>query len=138
MDHIKRIHHVAIVVENIDEALCFWEDALGLKVQEKRDIPEQQVSIAFLPLGGSELELVKPTSEDSGVAKYLESRGPGMHHLCLEVDDLDEIMERLQQKGVQLINDEPLMSPDGTRFAFVHPKSAQGVLVELYEVPPSK
>ena len=87
---------------------------------------------------GSEIELVKPTTADSGLARYLEKRGPGMHHVCLEVDDLAEIIARLKEKGFQLINEEPRTSSDGCKYAFIHPKSTHGVLVELYQITGDK
>jgi methylmalonyl-CoA/ethylmalonyl-CoA epimerase len=91
--------------------------------------------VAFIPVGGSEVELVKPTTDDSGLARYLEKRGPGMHHLCLEVDDIEEMLRRLKEKGIQLINETPMTGSGGRRYAFIHPKSANGVMVELYELP---
>jgi methylmalonyl-CoA/ethylmalonyl-CoA epimerase len=90
--------------------------------------------VAFLPLPGSEVELVQPTTDDSGIAKYLAKRGPGMHHLCLEVDDIEGMMSQLKSKGVRLINEEPRSAADGKKYAFIHPESTSGVLVELYEV----
>jgi methylmalonyl-CoA/ethylmalonyl-CoA epimerase len=134
MPTIKRINHIAILVDDLQAPLAFWRDALGLEVAEVRDVPAEQAAIAFMPTGGSELELVQPTTPDSGLSRYLEKRGPGMHHLCLEVDDLDGMLERLKAHGVQLINEQPRLGPDGRRYAFVHPKSAFGVMVELYEV----
>jgi methylmalonyl-CoA/ethylmalonyl-CoA epimerase len=88
--------------------------------------------VAFLPLPGSEVELVKPTTEDSGIAKYLTKRGPGMHHICLEVDDIEGMLAQLRARGVRLINESPRAGGDGRRYAFIHPESTGGVLVELY------
>ncbi len=130
---IKRIDHVAVVVENMEDATAFWQDALGLKISHTEDIPEQESVIAFLPVGNSEIELVKPTTETSGIVRYLNKRGPGVHHLCFEVDDLQATLDRLDAQGVELINREPVAGAGGTRVAFVHPRSANGVLVELYE-----
>ncbi len=96
-------------------------------------VPEQESEIAFLPLGESEIELVRPTTESSGVARFLAKRGPGMHHVCLEVADLDGTLARLREMGIRLIHPEPLTGSDGRRLAFIHPESAFGVLVELYE-----
>lgn len=135
MTGIKQINHIAIVVADIDEALKFWRDALGLELSHMEDVPEQQALVAFLPSGESEIELVKPTTSDSGVARYLEKRGPGMHHLCFEVDDIAATLARLKAHDVQLINEEPLIGSGGKKLAFIHPKSTQGVLVELYELP---
>ena len=134
MPQIKQINHVAIVVEDIDESLAFWRDALGIEMHELRDVPAEKSKVAFLPVAGSEIELVQPTSDDSGIAKYLVKRGQGMHHICLEVDDIDGMLAQLKTKGVRLINEEPRSGPDGKRYAFIHPESASGVLVELYQL----
>lgn len=133
MPKIKRIDHIAIVVEDIDAALAFWVEALGLELDHVEDIPEQKSIVAFLPTGGSEVELVKPTTDDSGVARYLQKRGPGMHHICFEVDDIEATLAQLKEKGVRLINEAPITSVDGKKLAFIHPESTHGVLVELYE-----
>lgn len=130
---ITAINHLAIVVEDIDTALNFWRDSLGLQLSHTEDVPSQQSRIAFLPVGGSEVELVQPIGEDSGVARYLEKRGPGMHHLCLEVDDIQAMLNQLKAKDVRLINETP-QQRGGRKFAFIHPESAGGVLVELYEL----
>jgi len=130
---IKKINHVAIVVSDIDEALGFWRDALGLKVVHVQDVPEQESLVAFLPTGESKVELVEPTTNTSGVARYIEKHGPGMHHICFEVDDIEETLAGLKGKGVQLINEEPVVGVGGKKLAFIHPKSTGGVLVELYE-----
>lgn len=133
MPEIKKINHVAIVVENIDEALGFWRDQLGLELDHVEDVPSQGSKVAFMPVGDSEVELVEPTNPESGLANYLEKRGEGMHHLCFEVSDIAVVLEKLKEKGVRLINPEPLDLP-GRKMAFIHPKSANGVLVELYEI----
>jgi len=133
MTKLKKINHVAIVVGDVDESLKFWRDAMGIELHHIEDVPSQKSMVAFLPVGESEVELVKPTSEDSGVAKFLAERGGGMHHLCFEVDDIVGMMAQLKEKGVRLINEEPQVLP-GRKMAFVHPKSTGGVLVELYEV----
>lgn len=129
----KKINHVAVVVADIDEALKFWQDALGIKLDHIEDVPSQKAQVAFLPLGDSEIELVKPTAEDTGAAKFLAERGSGMHHLCIEVDDINGKLMELKAKGIRLINEEPMVLP-GRKMAFVHPKSTGGVLLELYEI----
>ena len=134
MSNIKKINHVAIVVEDMDDALSFWRDALGLELHEIRDVPAEKSQVAFIPIAGGELELVMPTTDDSGIAKYLAKRGQGMHHICLEVDDIDGMLEQLKAKGVRLINEQPRTSADGKKYAFIHPESARGVLVELYQL----
>jgi methylmalonyl-CoA/ethylmalonyl-CoA epimerase len=134
MSRIKSINHVAVVVDDMEKALSFWRDVLGMEMHELRDMPAEKSQIAFLPLEGSEVELVMPTSDDSGIARYLAKRGPGMHHICLEVDDIAGMLAKLKTKGVRLINEEPRTSSDGKKYAFIHPESAAGVLVELYEL----
>ena len=133
MTRIKKINHVAIAVSDVDQALVFWRDALGLKVDHIEDVPSQKSRVVFLPVGDSEVELVNPTSEDTGMAKFIEERGGGLHHLCFEVDDIDSMLEELTSKGTRLINEKALDLP-GRRMAFVHPKSTNGVLVELYQL----
>jgi methylmalonyl-CoA/ethylmalonyl-CoA epimerase len=135
MPEIKHIHHIAILVENLDTSLSFWQDILGLIPSKVTEIPEESARIAFFPLGESEVELVQPTSADTGLSRYLEKRGPGMHHLCLEVTDLFALLAHLKASGVQLINDEPKIGEGGKLYAFIHPKSANGVLIELYQLP---
>jgi len=134
MPTIKSINHVAIVVDDMEKSLSFWRDALGIELHELRDVPAEKSQVAFLPLAGSEIELVMPTTDDSGIAKYLAKRGAGMHHLCLEVDDIEAMMAQLKAKGVRLINEEPRTAADGKRYAFIHPESTSGVLVELYQL----
>ena len=133
MAKITKINHVAIVVPEIDGALNFWRDGLGLELHHVEDVPSQKSQVAFIPVGDSEVELVRPTTEDSGVAKFLADRGPGMHHLCFEVDDIDGMLADLKAKGFRLIN-ETALQLEGRKVAFVHPKSASGVLVELYQL----
>jgi methylmalonyl-CoA/ethylmalonyl-CoA epimerase len=135
MPKILRIDHVGILVDDLDTSLSFWRDALGMELTHVEDVPAEQSMVAFLPAAGSEVELVKPTTSDSGLARYLEKRGPGMHHLCLEVDDIDGMLAQLKARGVQLINEEAKAGAAGRRYAFIHPKSAGGVMVELYELP---
>jgi methylmalonyl-CoA/ethylmalonyl-CoA epimerase len=134
MPSIKKINHVAVVVDDMEKALSFWRDALGMELQELREVPAEKSQVAFLPLEGSEVELVVPTSDDSGIARYLSKRGPGIHHICLEVDDIVGMLAQLRAKGVRLINEEPHSGADGRKYAFIHPESALGVLVELYEL----
>ena len=135
---IKRIDHIAIVVEDIDASLNFWQDALGLNLSHIEEVRQQESLVAFLPSGESEVELVEPTSGTSGVARYMAKRGPGMHHICFEVDDIRETMNKLKLHDVQLINDEPTIGTGGKQIAFVHPRSTGGVLVELYELTPDE
>jgi len=131
---IKRINHVALLVDDIEQALEFWRDVLGLELAHVEDAPDQGSIVAFLSTGDQEIELVKPTTESSGIARYLERRGPGLHHICLEVDDIQECLAQLKAAGVRLINPEPTVGTGGKLVAFIHPASTHGVLVELYEL----
>ncbi len=134
MSSVFQINHVAIVVEDIEAALKFWRDGLGLDVTHVEDVPDQDSVVAFLPTGQSEVELVKPTSEESGIARYLQRHGPGMHHICFEVGDIDQCLQRLKKMEIRLINDEPVIGTGGKKIAFIHPESTHGVLVELYQL----
>lgn len=127
------IHHVAIAVRDLDAALAFYRDTLGLEVTERSEVPEEGVEIAFLPTGEGEIELLQPLDEESGVACFLEKRGEGLHHICLAVEDVKATMERLRAAGARLLSEEPRVNVHGTRYVFVHPRSAHGVLLELYE-----
>ena len=133
MAKITKINHVAIAVSNLDSALSFWRDILGLQVAHIENVLSQNSTVAFMPVGDSEVELVNPTSDDTGLARFLLDKGPGMHHLCFEVDDLEEMLSILKAKGVKLINETPQVLP-GRKMAFIHPKASNGVLVELYEL----
>ena len=132
---VKRIDHVAVLVDDLEKTLAFWRDGLGIQMSHLEDVAAEKSMVAFLPVGASEIELVKPTTDDSGLSRYLEKCGPGMHHICLEVDDIEGMLENLKQHGVQLINETPVTGSGGKRYAFIHPKSANGVMVELYELP---
>jgi methylmalonyl-CoA/ethylmalonyl-CoA epimerase len=134
MPRIKAIHHIALVVDDMEKSLSFWRDALGIQMSEMHEVPSEQSQVAFLPIAGAEVELVKPNSDDSGIGKYLAKRGPGMHHVCLEVDDIEAMLAQLRTKGIRLINDKPNTAADGKRYAFIHPESSSGVLVELYQI----
>jgi len=135
MTNLKRLDHIAVLVKDLDQALSFWQDQLGLTLDHVEKIDSMEVKIAFLPLGDSEIELVQPTTADSGLAKYLKKRGPGLHHICIEVENINTMLGELKEKGVRLIDGEPVTMDDGRKLAFLHPKSAGSVLVELYELP---
>ena len=134
MPRVKALNHIAVVVDDMEKSLSFWRDALGMELNGLNDVPAEKSQVAFLPLAGSEIELVKPTSADSGIAKYLAKRGPGMHHICIEVDDIEGMLAQLRSRGIRLINEEPRTTADGRKYAFVHPESTSGVLVELYQI----
>jgi methylmalonyl-CoA epimerase len=130
---IKGIDHVGIAVNSIDEAKKFWVDTLGLKLSHIEDVPEQKVRVAMLKAGETTIELLEPTSPDSPIQRFLEKRGAGLHHLTLETDNLAERLKALKAAGVNLIDEKPRTGAGGAHIAFVHPKSAHGVLVELCE-----
>ncbi len=129
-----RIHHVATVVRDLDIAVKFHAEVLGLPLEQIADVPTQEVRIAFLTAGDSKIELVAPTNSTSGVARFLETKGEGFHHLCLEVADIDAELQRLAATGIQLINAAAVEGVEGP-VAFLHPKSCHGILVELIEAP---
>ncbi len=130
---ITKIDHIAIVTPDLDAAVGFWADALGLTIARTEHVAAEEVNIAFLPVGERDIELLEPTTAVSGVTKYLEKRGAGMHHLCLESDDLDGDLARLRTANVPLITKNPITNAHGKRYAFIHPKGTGGVLIELYE-----
>lgn len=134
---IFRVNHIAVAVPDVEQALGFWRDALGLELARVEHNQREGVKIAFLPLGESEIELIAPTADDSGVARYLAKTGGGLHHICLEVDDITAALASLKAKGVELINDAPRTRDDGIQYAFIHPRSTGGVLLELYQLPPT-
>lgn len=127
-----KIDHIGIVVRDIQEALRVYETALGLPLKEVVEVPDQKVQVAFLPLGESNIELVQPSTSDTGTAKYLEKHGEGVHHVCIEVQNIEAVLAKLKAHNVQLIDQEPRPGAHG-RVAFIHPKGAHGVLIELVE-----
>lgn len=131
----KRIDHVAIVVRDLDTALRVYRDVLGLPLDRIEEVPAEKVKVAFLPLprGDGEVELVQPTAEDTGIARFLEKRGEGMHHICFEVDDIQAAMADLTANGLQILEEKPRLGSQGQKYVFIHPKTAHGVLIELYE-----
>jgi methylmalonyl-CoA epimerase len=131
---IGRIHHVALIVRSIEDSLGLWRDALSLELETVMDIPSDHVRIAFLGVGESKIELVEPTDDTTGVARFLESKGEGFHHVCFEVPNLAETLLRLEIDGIELIDSAPRRGAEGP-VAFLHPRSCHGVLVELIEAP---
>ncbi len=129
-----RIHHVAIVVRSIEASTVLWRDLLGLPLETIVDIPSDRVRIAFLGVGESKVELVEPTDDSTGVARFLASKGEGFHHVCLEVNNLSEELMRLAIEGIELIDSAPRRGAEGP-VAFLHPRSCGGVLIELIEAP---
>jgi methylmalonyl-CoA/ethylmalonyl-CoA epimerase len=131
---IGRVHHVALIVRSIEESLGLWRDALSLELETVMDIPSDHVRIAFLAVGESKVELVEPTDDTTGVARFLENKGEGFHHVCFEVPNLAETLLRLEIDGIELIDSAPRKGAEGP-VAFLHPRSCHGVLVELIEAP---
>ena len=130
---ITRIDHIGIAIQNINDALRFFQDALGIELDRVALAEGGRTRVAFMPAGASDVELVEPQDEESGLAKFLAKRGEGVHHICFEVDDIDAVLVRLKEHGAQLIDETPRTNAQGMRYAFVHPKSAHGVLIELYQ-----
>ncbi len=136
---VKRIDHVAVVVRDLEGALAFYRDLLGITPSRVIDFPGEGVRIAFLPLGGengSEIELLEPTDPTSGVARFLEKRGGGLHHICLEVTDVDQALADLRAAGAEVLDTSPRPTAEG-RGIFLHPRTAQGVLLELVQRTPA-
>ena len=131
---LGKVHHVALIVRDLDEALGFWRDTLGLPVELVLPIETDGVTIAFLPVGESKVELVMPTTETTGVARFLASKGEGFHHVCFEVQNLAATLLRLEIDGLELIDSAPRRGAEGP-VAFLHPRACHGVLVELIEAP---
>ena len=129
-----KVHHVALVVGSIEDALKLWRDALGLKLETIMEIDSDRVRIAFLGVGESKIELVEPTDDTTGVARFLATKGEGFHHICFEVANLAETLLKLEIGGLELIDTAPRRGAEGP-VAFIHPRACHGVLVELIEAP---
>jgi methylmalonyl-CoA/ethylmalonyl-CoA epimerase len=130
---LRKIDHIGIAVSNLENALKFYRDILGLEVKDIEEVPEQKIKAAIIPVGESKIELLEATSPDSPVAKYIDSRGEGIHHIALQVSGLEDILKGLAASGVRLIDKEPRIGAGGNKIAFLHPKSTNGVLLELCE-----
>lgn len=128
-----KISHLGIATKGIDEALKFWQDALGLENIHTETVEDQKVRVAMLPLGETNIELLEPTAEDSPIAKFLEKRGGGIHHIAVEVENIEESLAKLKNEGMRLIDEKPRVGAEGCLVAFVHPSSAGGVLMELVQ-----
>ncbi|CAN5506152.1 methylmalonyl-CoA epimerase [soil metagenome] len=128
-----KINHLGIATKGIKEALKFWEDALGLENVHTEVVADQKVRVAMLPIGEIRIELLEPTSEDSPIQKFLEKRGGGIHHIAIEVEDIEEALAKLKREGMRLIDEKPRIGAEDCLVAFVHPSSANGVLLELVQ-----
>ena len=133
MPGTTRIHHLGVAVRSIDAALELYRDALGLEVAHEEVVAAEKVKVAMLPAGGPRIELLEPTEAGSVLGRYLEKHGEGLHHVALEVDDLDAVVRALLGRGARLVDPQPRIGAEGYRYVFVHPASAGGVLLELVE-----
>lgn len=129
----KKIDHIGIAVKNLEDSLHIFQDMLGMKCSDIEEVAEQRVKTACLPIGESQIELLESTSPEGTIAKYIEKKGEGVHHIAFEVDNIKTVLADLKEKRVQLIDQEPRYGVGGTKIAFLHPKSTNGVLIELCE-----
>lgn len=130
---VKKIDHIGIAVKSIEKAKHLFENILNLKIIGEEIIEEQKVKVAFIPLGDSELELLESTSPDGAIAKFIEKKGEGIQHIAFKVDNLESILDELKEKGIRLIDEKPRYGAGGAKIAFLHPKSTNGILIELCE-----
>jgi methylmalonyl-CoA/ethylmalonyl-CoA epimerase len=129
---IKKVDHIGIAVKNLDEAIKVYKD-LGFEVEEIEEVEEQKVRVAMLPAGESRIELLEATSPESAIAKFVEKRGEGIHHIAINVENIERALERAKNAGIKLIDEKPRIGAGGKRVAFIHPKSTKGVLLEFVE-----
>lgn len=132
---IKKINHVAIALPDLAAGQKFWAEGLGLSLERVSAVPDEGVTVAFLSVGDAEIELLQPLDGEGGVAKFLQKRGAGIHHICFEVEDIGQMLAELKSAGIPLINETPRLNPDGKQYAFLHPKGTGGILIELYQTP---
>jgi methylmalonyl-CoA/ethylmalonyl-CoA epimerase len=130
---LKKIDHFGVAVRGLEKALGIYRDGLGMNLGGVHEVPQEKVRVAFLPIGDTRLELLEPTDEESPVARFLEKRGEGLHHICFQVEDLDKLLPRLRSKGLELLPGYPRRGAEAERVAFFHPRSTGGVLIELRE-----
>ena len=128
---LTKINHIGIAVKSLEESIPFYRDQLSMPFAGIEEVAEQKVRVAMLQVGESKIELLEPTSDDSPVAKFIEKNGPGIHHLAYEVEDLEAAIARLMAEGARMIDEQPRTGAHGSRIAFIHPKSSNGVLTEL-------
>lgn len=130
---VKKVDHIGIAVKNLDEQIKYYTEVLGIECAGVEEVPEQKVRVAMFPLGEVRIELLEPMSDDSPIARFIEKKGPGIHHIAYEVNDLGDNLKRLQERNIRLINQEPVVGAGGHKIAFLHPKSTFSVLTELCE-----
>ncbi|MEE9218846.1 MAG: methylmalonyl-CoA epimerase [Acidobacteriota bacterium] len=128
---LKRIDHFGVAVRNLEKAIALYRDGLGLELGGIEEVPQEKVRVAFLPVGETRVELLEPMDESSPVARFLDKRGEGLHHVCFETEDLEEMLPRLSRSGLELLSGYPRRGAEGGRVAFFHPRSTGGVLIEL-------
>jgi len=130
---MKKVNHIGVAVEDLNEAIKFYEENLGLETEGIEEVKEQKVKVAFIPIGESRIELLQSTDPDGPISKFIEKRGEGIHHVALEVDRIEETLQRLKERGIQLIDEKPRVGAHRMKIAFLHPRSTRGVLLELCE-----
>jgi len=130
---MKKISHIGVAVENLNEAVKLYKESLGLEIEGTEEVKEQKVKVAFIPVGESRIELIESTDPDGAIAKFIEKRGEGIHHIALEVDHIEDALKKLRERGVQLIDEKPRIGAHRMKIAFLHPRSTKGVLLELCE-----
>lgn len=130
---VSKVDHIGIAVSNLEESVKFYEEILGLKFQGIETVEEQKVKVAFLPVGDTEVELLEATTLDSPIAKFIEKKGQGVQHIAFRVENIEKALEEMKAKGIRLIDEKPRYGAGGARIAFLHPKSTNGVLIELCE-----
>jgi len=131
---LKKIHHIAVAVDNLDEAAKFYQDGLGLDLTGIEVVSAQKTKVGFFKIGASNIELVQPAEPDSPLDKFLKTKGQGIHHVCFEVDDIEAEIKSLLENGATMIDEKPRPGAHNSRVAFIHPKSSSGVLIELVEL----
>jgi len=134
---LKKINHIAVAVNNVEEAAKFYQNVLGLTLSGVEVVAAQKTKVGFFKIGESNVELVQPSEPDSPLVKFLETKGPGIHHICFEVDDVEAEVKTFLEKGATMVDQKPRPGAHNTKVAFVHPKSSSGVLIELCEFPKS-
>jgi len=128
---VKKVDHIGIAVSNLEETLKFYEGVLGLSLQGTEVVEDQKVKVAFLPIGDTEIELLESTDKEGAIAKFIERKGEGIQHIAYRVDDIEEALNEMRSKGIRLIDEKPRYGAGGAKIAFLHPKSTNGVLIEL-------
>lgn len=130
---VKKVDHIGVAVKDLEKSLKFYTETLGMNLQDTEIVEDQKVKVAFLPIGDTEIELLESTDENGPIAKYIEKKGEGIQHIAYRVDDIDKAIAEMKQKGIRMIDENPRYGAGGAKIAFLHPKSTNGVLIELCE-----